>query len=258
MLILSAEHSSIQEFLIHNRSVSVPGETTGRIIRPAAPAPVRPADPVERYLPLLLRGAVYALLAVFFFQALDAFYEYRPGMRWGNLLFIVRTFTFLPLHEGGHVLFILFGRTLYVLGGSFWQIMFPLLWFIIAVRQRSQVFPFALFWVGENMMDVSLYIRDAPGRMLPLLGGDKSGHDWHYLLSEWSLMDSAGTIADVMYYGGAIVCACAIVAGIVMAVLAFVRSGRTVQVFPVAPRALTRGAQDELDNAVRKMEGHTG
>ena len=219
------------------------------------PPPAAPADPLERYIPLLFRAAVYGLLVLFFAQAIDAFYEYRPGMRWGNLLFIVRTFTFLPLHEGGHVLFILFGRTLYVLGGSFWQIMFPFLWFIIAFRQRSQTFPFALFWTGENMMDVSLYIRDAPGRMLPLLGGDKSGHDWHYLLSEWSLMDSAGTIADVMYYGGVIVCAGAIAAGVVMAVLAFVRAGRSVPVLPVARGTLPPGARDELDDAVRKMEG---
>ena len=232
------------------------GLTGNRMTRVPQPAPAPPADPVERYVPLLFRGAVYALLIVFFSQALDAFYEYRPGMHWGNLLFIVRTFTFLPLHEGGHVLFIFFGRTLYVLGGSFWQIMFPLLWFIIAFRQRSQTFPFALFWAGENMMDVSLYIRDAPGRMLPLLGGDKSGHDWHYLLSEWSLMGSAGSIADVMYYGGAVVCTGAIATGIVMAVLAFIRSGRAVQVYPVAPRALAPEAEDEIDDVVRRMEGN--
>lgn|GEM_PF-1826818 len=231
------------------------GQSTGSISRLPTDISVPPADPVERYVPLLFRVGVYALLIVFFFQALDAFYEYRPGMRWGNLLFIVRTFTFLPLHEGGHVLFILFGRTLYVLGGSFWQITFPLLWFIIAFRQGSQVYPFPLFWAGENMMDVSLYVRDAPGRMLPLLGGDKSGHDWHYLLSQWSLMDSSGTIADVMYYGGAIVCAGAIVTGLVLAVLAFVKSGRSVQIFPVAPRTPSRGAEDALDDAVRKMEG---
>jgi hypothetical protein len=217
-----------------------------------------PPDPVERYVPLLFKTGVYALLTFFFFQALDAFYEYRPGMRWGNLLFIFRTFTFLPLHEGGHVLFIFFGRTLYVLGGSFWQIMFPLLWFIIAFRQRSQVFPFALFWVGENMMDVSLYIRDAPARMLPLLGGDKSGHDWHFLLSEWGAMDSAGTLADIMYYGGIITCVGAIATGMVLAVIAFKQSGRPVPVLPPARPALSPRVQNELDEEVRKIEGLPG
>jgi hypothetical protein len=217
-----------------------------------------PTDPVERYVPFLFRILVYALLTVFFIQAADAFYEYRPGMRWGTLLFIFRTFTFLPLHEGGHFLFRFFGRTLYVLGGSFWQIVFPLLWCIIAFRQRSQVFSFALFWVGENMMDVSLYIRDAPARMLPLLGGDKSGHDWHYLLTQWDCMDSAGTAADIMYYAGAITCVCAIVTGIALAVLAFVRSSRPGPVFAAPPRTMPVRVEDAIDSEVRKMEERAG
>ena len=227
---------------------------SGQSAQRQAPPPV-PLDPVERYVPLLFKAAVYALLTVFFFQALDAFYEYRPGMRWGNFLFIFRTFTFLPLHEGGHFLFRFFGRTLYVLGGSFWQIVFPLLWFIIAFRQRSQVFPFALFWVGENMMDVSLYIRDAPVRMLPLLGGDKTGHDWHYLLSQWGEMDSAGTLADFMYYGGVITCIGAIATGIALALITFIQSGRPVPVFPSAQPSLAPPAQEELDQEIRKIEG---
>ena len=227
---------------------------SGHTAKPQVPPP-EPLDPVERFVPLVLRAALYALLSVFLFQALDAFYEYRPGMRWGSFLFIFRTFTFLPLHEGGHFLFRFFGRTLYVLGGSFWQIVFPLLWFIIAFRQRSQAFPFALFWVGENMMDVSLYIRDAPVRMLPLLGGDKSGHDWHYLLSEWGAMDSAGTAADIMLYGGTVISLGAIATGVVMAVIAFVQSGRGVPVFAAAKRSLPPRTQDEIDEEVRKIEG---
>ena len=140
------------------------------------PVVTTPLDPVEQYVPLLFRIGVYAFLTVFLFQAIDTFARYIPGNRGNALLWIVRTFTFLPLHEGGHFLFRFFGRTLYVLGGSFWQIMFPFLWFIIAVKERSQVAPFPLFWTGENMMDVSLYMRDAPVRFLPLLGGDKVGH----------------------------------------------------------------------------------
>ncbi|HUI09504.1 MAG TPA: hypothetical protein VL221_04200 [Bacteroidota bacterium] len=218
-------------------------------------APAEPLDPVERYVPLLLKTGVYALLIVFFVQALDAFLEYRPGMRWGTLLYIVRTLIFLPLHEGGHFISMFLGRTLYVLGGSFWQIVFPLLWFIIALRQRSQTFPFALFWAGENMMDVSLYVRDAPARMLPLLGGDKTGHDWHYLLSQWGMMDDAGTLADIFYYGGAIVCAGAIATGIAWAVIVFIRSGRPVPVIPGERAAVTPQAEDDIDNEVRKIEG---
>jgi hypothetical protein len=99
--------------------------------------------------------------------------------------------------------------------------MFPFLWFIVALRQRSHVAPFALFWAGENLLDVSLYIRDAPFRALPLLGGHSSGHDWANLLSAWDMLDSAPAIADAAYYTGCLVCAGSIVAGIFLAVRSY-------------------------------------
>jgi hypothetical protein len=217
------------------------------------PVVTTPLDPVEQYVPLLFRIGVYAFLTVFLFQAIDTFARYIPGNRGNALLWIVRTFTFLPLHEGGHFLFRFFGRTLYVLGGSFWQIMFPFLWFVIAVKQRSQVAPFPLFWTGENMMDVSLYMRDAPVRFLPLLGGDKVGHDWHELLSEWDMMDSADTLADLFYYGGLIISIAAIVAGVSWAVAVFLRSFRPTPAFqPLLTndeKPLARGPYKRQDDA---------
>src|SRR5712692_9654847 len=157
-------------------------------------------DPIERYVPLGLKLGIYAILILFLYQAAATFAAYKPGVPWPRLLNIVRTFIFLPLHEGGHFLFMFFGSTLMILGGSFWQIMFPLLSFLIAMKKRSEVAPFALFWTGENMMDVSLYIRDAAVRQLPLLGGDKSRHDWYNLLSGWGALDSAETLGDLTYY----------------------------------------------------------
>jgi hypothetical protein len=175
-------------------------------------------DPVERYVPLAFKLAVYGVVSCFFVQAAATFASYTTGQSWPFLLGIFRMFTFLPIHEAGHLIFRFFGRTLNILGGSFWQVMFPLLWFIIALRQRSHVAPFALFWVGENLLDVSLYVRDAPVRQLPLLGGDPSGHDWHNLLADWNMMDSAETFADILYYAGFIISAGAILAGIYLAI----------------------------------------
>ncbi len=87
------------------------------------------------------------------------------------------------------------------------------------MRKRSTVVaPFALFWTGVNMMDVSLYMRDAPLMQLPLLGGHKSGHDWRFLFGEFDLLDSAGDIADVMYFGGLLISIGSIVAGLWFAV----------------------------------------
>lgn len=179
-------------------------------------------DPLERYVPLGIKLAVSFLLIVYLFQAADHFYEYTPGRSWPFLLAAIRNGIFLFIHEGGHALFFFFGRTLNILGGSFWQIAFPLISFVLAVRKGSHfIAPFALFWVGTNMMDVSLYMRDAPLRMLPLLGGHKSWHDWWNLFREWDMLDSAGTWADLFYFSGIFISIGAIAWGIFTAVQRF-------------------------------------
>ena len=76
------------------------------------------------------------------------------------------------------------------------------------------------------MMDVSLYVRDAPHRLLPLLGGDKSGHDWYNLLSQWDALDAAEGIADALYSAGVLICVTALAIGVTWAVRVFLRSGR--------------------------------
>ncbi len=179
-------------------------------------------DPLERWIPLGLKIFVYFLLLVYLIQAAEAFYEYVPGRSWPFLLAAIRNGIFLFIHEGGHALFMFFGRTLNILGGSFWQIMFPLLSFVIALRNRSHfIAPFALFWVGTNMMDVSLYMRDAPVRMLPLLGGHKVGHDWWNLFRQWEMLDSAGAWADFFYFTGLLISIAALAGGVYLAVQRF-------------------------------------
>lgn len=211
------------------------------------------ADPIERYGPLALRLLVYGWLSYFFYQAATTFNEYVPGQYWPFMLSTFRMFTFLPIHEAGHFIFSIFGRTLMILGGSFWQIAFPLIWFIIAAKQRSQVAPFPLFWVGENIMDVSLYMRDAPLRQMPLLGGHKSGHDWHNLFSAWGMLDSAGTWADVMYYSGAVICIAAIAGGIYLSVISFLHPGSEIAAFP-AGRKPVSALEDSLDDFIDNRE----
>jgi len=179
-------------------------------------------DPIERWFPLLFKLAVYAFCSYFLYEAATTFNEYIPLHPWPFLLSVVRMFTFLPIHEAGHFFFSFFGRTIMILGGSFWQVMIPFAWCVVALRQRSEVWPFALFWVGENLMDVSLYVRDAQFMALPLLGGDSSGHDWKNLLTQWNAVDSAGTIADILYFLGIIIALGAIATGIGLAVARFV------------------------------------
>lgn len=180
------------------------------------------AEPFERWIPLTAKLLLYAWLCYFFYQAVTTFDQYVPGEYWPFMLSMIRTWTFLPIHEAGHLFFRVFGSTGMILGGSLLQILAPLAWFVVALRQRSQSFPIALFFVGENILDVSLYMRDAPLRQLPLLGGHRSGHDWYNLFHRWDLLESAGTIADICFVAGIVISAAAILFGLTWSIARFV------------------------------------
>ena len=178
-------------------------------------------DPIVRWTLLGLRCGLYLWFSYFLYQAATTFISYTPGQSWPLLLSIVRMWTFLPIHEAGHLFFSPFGTVVMFLGGSILQVLLPLIWFLLAIKQRSTVAPFPLFWVGENIMDVSLYIRDTTLRQLPLLGGHWSGHDWYNILSRWDLLSAAETIADITYMIGIMISCLAIIAGFALAVGSF-------------------------------------
>jgi hypothetical protein len=214
---------------------------------------VRYGDPFERWVPLFLKFILYGFLAYLFSEAATAFLEYTPMQPWPALLSVIRMFTFLPIHEAGHLLFSAFGRTLHILGGSFWQVMFMVVWFVLAIMQRSQTAPIASFFVGENLMDVSLYIRDAQFRALPLLGGRSSEHDWYNLLSDWNAVSSAGTIADIVYYSGFMICCFSLIGGIIFSFVVFFRPARHPEyIDPVTAR--DNSIQDTLNEQIAKRE----
>jgi hypothetical protein len=91
----------------------------------------------------------------------------------------------LLVHEGGHIVFMPFGQFMYVFGGSLMQVLLPAL-FVIYFYWRKEFYSasLVLFWVGENLINVSNYAADALKMQLPLLFGDDSIHDWNWLLFE--------------------------------------------------------------------------
>lgn len=102
----------------------------------------------------------------------------------------------LVIHEVGHVFFKPFGEFLMIAGGSLFQIMVPLT-FAGYFYFNKQYFScaFVLFWVGESLLNVSVYAADSVVMQLPLLGGDNSIHDWNYLLDELGLLRQTAGIA---------------------------------------------------------------
>jgi hypothetical protein len=123
-----------------------------------------------------------------------------------------------------------FGRTLYILGGSFWQVTTPLILFVVAARQKSYLANIWLCLAGPHWISLSSYIYDAPFRSLPLLGGHKSGHDWYNLLIHWQMLDDAATISDFVYYTGILLGIAGLISGVVVAILTYFRSPRTKRI----------------------------
>ena len=95
----------------------------------------------------------------------------------------------LIIHEAGHWIFFPFGETLSILGGTIMQLLVPAVFLLVFVFQREYLgISFCLGWLADNLFGVATYVADARAMVLPLLGGDSSGHDWHNLLQSWGLL----------------------------------------------------------------------
>ncbi len=147
-----------------------------------------------KYFKFFILGVIPVLLLVYYLN-----YAQRPEP-W-NFIDGVN----LLIHEGGHLVFSLFGQFMYVLGGSLMQVLLPSL-FVLYFWRREQVYSAALllFWVGQNLINVSVYAADAIKMQLPLLGGDSSGHDWHYLLEHMDMLAHTVGVAATIYWFGVI------------------------------------------------------
>jgi hypothetical protein len=116
----------------------------------------------------------------------------------------------LPFHEAGHIIFRPFGAFMASLGGTLGQLLMPLICMgVLLVKTRD---PFgasvALWWAGENFLDIAPYINDARAGQLPLLGGNFGHsspygfHDWEYLLTESGLLQYDQVLAKAAFLTG--------------------------------------------------------
>ena len=108
----------------------------------------------------------------------------------------------LPIHEAGHLLFTPFGEFMHFLGGSLFQVAFPLA-FVVSFIFRREVFSaiLVLIWCGDSLIDVSYYIGDAYAQQMPLIGGE---HDWAYLLGELDKVHYATQLGTFTWWWGAL------------------------------------------------------
>jgi hypothetical protein len=110
----------------------------------------------------------------------------------------------LIFHEAGHVLFMPFGEFMMVLGGSLFQLMVPAFFVVyFALRRDWYAAAFAGLYLAASLAGVAVYIADARAGELPLLGGERSNHDWTFLLIELEMLELDTTIGwYVMRIGG--------------------------------------------------------
>ena len=118
----------------------------------------------------------------------------------------------LAIHETGHLVFVVGGETLAIMGGTLFQLIVPAALAVALWRagdRHGATVP--LWWVGQNCWNISVYIRDARAQELPLVGG--GDHDWAALLGQWGWMSRDGQIADAVHLLGVLIYLVAIVGG---------------------------------------------
>lgn len=107
----------------------------------------------------------------------------------------------LVIHEAGHIFFAFFGEFIRMAGGTLMQILLPAglaaYFYVNSYRLGHQIM---LFWLGQSLLNVSVYAADARAQALPLLGGSRVTHDWHYMLSKTNLLEYDQVIASFFVF----------------------------------------------------------
>lgn len=117
--------------------------------------------------------------------------------------YTILDFTDLVIHEAGHFVFCIFGDFLHAAGGTIMQILYPALIIRYLLKNghwiSSQLFG---FWLGHNLINISVYAADAQVRKIPLLGNGM--HDWYFMLNYLSILNYAEIIGG-LFLGMAII-----------------------------------------------------
>jgi hypothetical protein len=109
----------------------------------------------------------------------------------------------LAIHEAGHVFFSPFGEFIGFLGGTLLQLIVPVTFFGYFLHHRNRyAASVLLWWVAQNLWNISVYVRDARAQELPLVGGGE--HDWAYLLGTLGVLQRDHAIGRAFVAAGAV------------------------------------------------------
>ncbi|HLV95173.1 MAG TPA: hypothetical protein VKS44_08265 [Candidatus Acidoferrales bacterium] len=142
-----------------------------------------------------------ALIAWLLFYGLFLYQAAR-----GTGLLLLMDTVFVPIHEGGHLLFHYFGTTIGVAGGTFLQLFVPFALAAYFVYYReTQAVAFCTFFFFEHFLPIATYMADARAQQLPLLTvGDSSYviHDWNYMFTKLDILQYDTAIANWVRFIG--------------------------------------------------------
>jgi hypothetical protein len=170
-----------------------------------------------RYTILLLKALIILYLGHLLFFIVTAYEPTDPSFHPPLGIFIIDMIN-LFIHEAGHFFFKLFGRWIYVLAGSVFQILVPMALLAVTWRQNLPQIAYPGFWIGESMVNVSVYIRDAPFKHLKLIGRGLI-HDWNWLLSD--NLEVAEPLGETIFVMGVLICLASLGVGVYFAVRNF-------------------------------------
>jgi hypothetical protein len=113
--------------------------------------------------------------------------------------YLIIDYVFLPIHEGGHLLFSYFGHTLMVAGGTILQLGVPLLLAVYFVFQRQFTgVAFCAFFFFENFLNVATYMADSRRMELQYVtvgNPEFAEHDWATMFGQMGVLEYDTKIA---------------------------------------------------------------
>ena len=148
----------------------------------------------------------------------------------------------LAFHEAGHLFLIPFGETAHFLGGTLGQLAVPAGLSAYSLVRRRQPFAAAVcaWWVGENLVNIAVYMADARTLQLDLVGGGE--HDWNTLFYQFGLLgeDSVARVSGLTRGAGLALMAGGLVWGCITLMVPR-RPAPEAAASAAAPRAATAG-----------------
>ncbi len=146
----------------------------------------------------------------------------------------------LAFHEAGHVFLRPFGHILHVLGGTLFQLLVPglLVWYFLVRRREAFAAAVCVWWLGESLINVAVYMADARDLQLDLVGGGE--HDWNELFFRFNLLgeEPVASIAATTHGIGVALMLLGLAWAAVFVLPRVVRSSLVLRLAGVAPRAV--------------------